>query len=329
VTSTTEGPAGLSPDPDQIAIDSEPQDVDAPLTLAAAFLVLSIASGSDAISTVRSVVAGTGDLVKDVRIRARDNVFSCNVGISHHAWSALTGKEFPAELRPFKEIKGAAHTAVATAGDLLFHLRASSQDLIVEFERILLAALGDSVVVEDEVAGFRYFDGRDLLGFVDGTANPDGLDLPAATLVGQEDAPYAGGSYVVVQKYLHDLAAWKEAGPVEQEQIIGRTKLDNIELDDAGPSEQKSHKTLCTITDDDGEHDILRDNMPFASPGRGEYGTYFIGYSRHLWVIERMLERMFIGDPPGLHDRILDFSTAKTGVTFFVPPRAFLANLGD
>ena len=115
----------------------------------------------------------------------------------------------------------------------------------------------------------------------------------------------------------------------EQEAIIGRTKADNVELDDdAAP--RKSHKTLATIEDDDGgELDILRDNMPFGRPGSGEFGTYFIGYSGRLWVIERMLERMFVGEPAGSYDRILDFSTAATGTTFFVPTLRMLEQLSE
>ncbi|AVH54933.1 MULTISPECIES: Dyp-type peroxidase [Streptomyces] len=314
--------------PGKQAIDTEPQYIDAPLTASAAFLVLVIKEDEQAMATARSVVASTDDLVKDVCIRASGGQFNCNVGISHRAWEPLTGKPLPKELRPFQEIKGSRHTAVATAGDLLYHIRAESFDLIVEFEKIVLEAFGDSVTVVDDVAGFRYFDGRDLLEFIDGTANPDGLDLPAATLVGSEDPAYAGGSYVVIQKYLHDLSAWRAETVETQEDIIGRTKFDNVEKPDATEG-QKSHKTLCTIKDADGEHDILRDNMPFAVPGRGEYGTYFIGYSRHLWVTEKMLERMFIGDPPPLYDRILDFSTAVTGVTFFAPARQFLSDLAD
>lgn len=311
----------------QRAIDTEPQYIDTPLTSAAAFLVLTIKPGDEAMAAVRSVVGSTADLIKDIRIRANSGTFTANVGIGHRVWPALTGKPLPAELAPFREIKGAKHTAVSTPGDLLYHVRAASTDLIVEFEKILLEAFGDAVNAIDDVAGFRYFGGRDLLEFVDGTANPDGLDLPAATLVGAEDPAYTGGSYVVVQKYLHNLAAWRAQSVETQQAIIGRTKFDNVELPDATEG-QKSHKTLCTIVDAQGEHDILRGNMPFAVPGRGEYGTYFIGYSRHLWVIEQMLERMFIGAPPPLHDRILDFSTAVTGVTFFAPPRQFLADLG-
>lgn len=318
-----------SPIPEkQRALDTEPQFIDAPLSAAAAFLVLAVKDDDASIAAVRSVVASTDDLIKDVRIRANGNAFTCNVGVAHRVWGALTGKPPPKELVPFRDIRGVVHIAVATPGDLLYHIRAASTDLIVEFERILLEAFGHAVTVIDDVAGFRYFNGRDLLEFVDGTANPDGLDLPAATIVGDEDPDYAGGSYVVIQKYLHNLSGWRAQSVEAQETIIGRTKFDNVELPDAAEG-QKSHKTLCTIQDAEGEHDILRDNMPFATPGRGEYGTYFIAYSRHLWVIEKMLERMFIGDPPPLHDRILDFSKAVTGVTFFAPARKLLSNLAD
>ncbi|WP_043287448.1 Dyp-type peroxidase [Paraburkholderia oxyphila] len=312
----------------QRALDTEPQSIDAPLSPVAAFLVLVVKDDDASIGTARSVLASTDDLIKDVRIRANGAAFTCNVGIGHRAWQPLTGKRAPRELAPFQEVRGAAHVAVATAGDLLYHIRAASTDLIVEFEKILLEAFGNAITVVDDVPGFRYFGGRDLLEFVDGTANPDGLDLPNATIVGDEDPDYAGGSYVVIQKYLHDLAAWRAQSVETQEAIIGRTKFDNVELPDAAQG-QKSHKTLCTIEDAEGEHDILRDNMPFAVPGRGEYGTFFIGYSRYLWVIEKMLERMFIGDPPPLHDRILDFSRAVAGVTFFAPARKFLSNLAD
>ncbi|MER8033163.1 Dyp-type peroxidase [Streptomyces bauhiniae] len=309
-------------------LKTEPQYIDAPMTAAAAFLVLTINDGDEAMDKARSVVASIEDLLKDIKIQVNTGIFTANLGISHHAWGPLTGKPLPKELKPFQEIRGAQHTAVATEGDLLYHIRADSVDLVVEFEKILLEAFGDSVTAVDDVTGFRYYNGRDLLEFVDGTANPIGLSLPAFTLVGEEDPAYEGGSYVVIQKYLHDLKDWRAQTTETQEQIIGRTKFDNIELPDATEG-QKSHKTLCTIQDAEGEHDILRDNMPFATPGKGEYGTYFVGYSRHLWVTEKMLERMFIGDPPPLHDRILDYSRAVTGVTFFCPARKFLVDLAD
>ena len=180
----------------------------------------------------------------------------------------------------------------------------------------------------DEVSGFRYFDSRDLLGFVDGTANPTNFDLHSSVLVGNEDADFAGGSYVVVQKYLHDLSAWKRVPTPLQEEIIGRTKIDNIEIDDDN-APRKSHKSLATIVDADGtEHDIpARQHALLFEAGALQNGTYFIGYSRYLWVIEKMLQRMYVGDPPGSYDRLLDFSTPHTGTTFFAPARPTLQKL--
>jgi porphyrinogen peroxidase len=309
----------------------EPQRVDAPLTESATFLVLSIADTPNATKTVRSALGSIDDLAKNVSIRDLGAQFACTVGIGAKVWDSVTGLPRPSELHPFKEFKGAKHTAVSTPGDLLFHIRSERRDLCFEFEKQLLDLLGDSVKVVDTTVGFRYFDVRDLLGFVDGTANPVGQAVPASTLVTAEDDRNAvGGSYVVIQKYVHNMAAWKKLSTEAQEAIIGRSKLDNVELDDAEDGTQASHKTLATIEDEHGvEHDILRDNMPFGSPGSGEFGTYFIGYSRELWVIEKMLQRMFIGNPPGLHDRLLDYSTPLTGCTFFVPSASFLSGLGD
>ena len=306
---------------------SQPQAIEAPLTQSATFLVLSVASGPGAIRTVRSTLAGIDGMAKNVSIRDSSSSFTCTVGIGSDIWDRLECGPRPVELHPFPAVKGAVHTAVSTPGDLLFHIRSDRRDICFEFERQLMNRLGDAVKVEDVTVGFRYFDLRDLLGFVDGTANPVGPAVPASVLVAEEDSLCAGGSYVVVQKYIHDLKAWEKLPAETQEAIIGRTKMDNVELDDA-TSGQKSHKTLTTIEDDEGnEHDILRDNMPFGSPGAAEFGTYFIGYSRQLWVIERMMRRMFVGDPPGMHDRILNVSKPLTGVTFFAPSASFLASL--
>ncbi|MBS7543783.1 Dyp-type peroxidase [Ancylobacter oerskovii] len=310
---------------DRVPIDA--QSIDAPLSRAAVFLVVTVADGAEALATVCSVLDGLDDLVKTVGFRDLSGRLSCIVGIGSALWGRLGLETRPQELKPFAPIAGPVHAAPSTPGDLLFHIRAERADLCFEFERLLLAALGSGVSVVDEVSGFRYFDARDLLGFVDGTANPTGLDLPASALVGGEDAGFQGGSYVVVQKYLHDLDAWGRVPTPEQEAIIGRTKSDNVEIDDdAAP--RKSHKSLATIVDAAGnEHDILRDNMPFGRPGHREFGTYFIGYSRHLWVIEKMLQRMYVGDPPGAYDRLLDFSTPHTGTTFFAPARPALQSL--
>lgn len=310
---------------DRLPIDA--QSVDAPLSRFAVFLVVTAGAGDAALGTVRDAITGIDDLLKTVGFRDLGGHLSCVVGIGSRLWDRLSPDARPAELHAFPEVRGAVHTAPSTPGDLLFHIRAERADLCFEFERLLLGELGDAVRVVDEVQGFRYFDARDLLGFVDGTANPIGRELPDASLIGPEDPDFAGGSYVVVQKYLHDLDAWGALTTEEQEAVIGRTKIDNVELDDS-VQPQKAHKTLTTINDETGaELDILRDNMPFGRPGAGEFGTYFIGYSRRLWVTERMIERMFVGDPPGFHDRILDVSTAVTGTTFFVPSNPVLQGL--
>ncbi|MCS5722637.1 Dyp-type peroxidase [Herbiconiux sp. CPCC 203407] len=307
----------------------EPQSVNAPLSRAAVFLVVTIGDSPEAAARARSVIADIGGLVRAVGFRDLDAHLSCNVGIGARAWERFGQQERPAQLREFFEVRGPVHTAPSTPGDLLFHIRSERGDLTFELERLLLDKLGDAVTVVDEVQGFRYFDARDLLGFVDGTENPTGAAMARSSLVGEEDPAFAGGSYVVVQKYLHDLTAWSALSTEQQERIIGRTKADNVELDDV-PGERKSHKALNTITDANGvEHDILRDNMPFGRPGAGEFGTYFIGYARELWVIEQMLRHMFVGDPIGSYDRILDFSTAVTGSTFFVPSNDVLEALDD
>ena len=147
-------------------------------------------------------------------------------------------------------------------------------------------------------------------------------------LIGEEDAAFAGGSYVIVQKYLHDLEAWNALSTEAQERIIGRTKLSDIELDDS-VKPTSAHSALTTIVEDGKEIKILRDNMPFGRPAHGEFGTYFIGYSRSPRTIEQMLENMFVGRPPGNYDRLLDFSRAVTGNLFFVPSATFLENVTE
>jgi putative iron-dependent peroxidase len=310
---------------DRLGIDA--QSIDAPLSRAAIFLVVTVAPDPSALADICDALDGLDDLVKTVGFRDLGGRLSCIVGLGRELWDRLQLAKRPQELTAFTPIAGPVHTAPATPGDLLFHIRAERPDMCFEFERLLLDSLGTGVTVVDEVSGFRYFDARDLLGFVDGTANPTGLDLPDAALVGDEDAGFAGGSYVVVQKYLHDLDKWAQTPTPVQEATIGRRKIDNVEIDD-DDAPRKSHKSLATITDSSGkEYDILRDNMPFGRPGQREFGTYFIGYSRYLWVTEKMLQRMYIGDPPGAYDRLLDFSTPHTGATFFAPARPTLQAL--
>jgi putative iron-dependent peroxidase len=210
----------------------------------------------------------------------------------------------------------------------MFHIRAKRMDLCFELATQIMARIASAVSPVDEVHGFRYFDDRDLLGFVDGTENPRGDEVIEAVLIGAEDPAFTAGSYVIVQKYLHDLDAWNALPAEAQERIIGRTKLSDIELDDA-VKPTSAHNALTTIEEDGKEIKILRDNMPFGRVAEGEFGTYFIGYSRSPRTIEQMLENMFVGRPPGNYDRLLDFSRAVTGSLFFVPSATFLEAVQD
>lgn len=312
------------------------QNIHAPLTQSATFLVFSIKQDKQKkdIEIIRSSLASTSDLIKNINIRDNTSRFACTVGIGSKAWDILLGEtNKPKELHPFKEVRGKKHTAISTPGDIFYHIRADRRDLCFEFERQLTTILGDSVNVEDVTVGFRYFDTRDLLGFVDGTANPQGIEAKEAIYITPtiDPSPIAfGGSYVLIQKYIHDINSWKTISTEKQESILGRKKIDNVELEDANENDQKSHKTLCTISTSEGEERaILRDNMPFGSPANKTFGTYFIGYCRELWVIEKMLKRMYCGVPDGLHDRTLNYSTPQSGSVFFAPSLDVLDSLGD
>ncbi len=304
------------------------QPVTAPLARAAIFLVATVNPGNDSCATVRSFCGDLAGLLRAVGFRDIEAGLSCVLGVGSEAWDRLFGTPRPAELHPFREIRSGNRHAVATPGDLLFHIRARRFDLCFELATQIMIRLGNAVIAVDEVHGFRNFDDRDILGFVDGTENPTGQEAIDAVVVGDEDAQFAGGSYITVQKYLHNLAGWNALSTEAQERIIGRAKLSDIELDDA-VKPTSAHNALTTIVEDGKEVKILRDNMPFGRVSEGEFGTYFIGYSRSPHTVELMLENMFVGSPPGNYDRLLDFSRAVTGNVFFAPTASFLDNVGE
>lgn len=298
------------------------QPIVVPPASAAVLLVLSLKEGSE--DTVRSLLADVPGLIRSVAFRAKEDRLTAVVGIGSDAWDKLFDGPRPANLHPFRAVEGAIHQAPSTPGDLIFHIRAQRFDLCFELARQFMARLDSYVTVEDETHTFKYFDERDLLGFVDGTENPEGLTAIDAVTVDSSDPDFAGGSYLIVQKYFHDLSSWNRETVEEQEKVIGRTKLDDIELpDDIKPS--NSHVAANTITDDDGNDlQIVRENMIFGEVTAEEFGTYFIGYAKDPAITEKMLDNMFIGSPPGNYDRILDFSTAATGTLFFIPTVDFL-----
>ena len=306
---------------------ASPQPVVAQLTRAAIFLVVTVNAGAEYNAVVRALCSDLAALLRAVGFRDLEGRLSCVTAFGSDAWDRLFGAPRPKELHPFREIQG-RHHAIATPGDILFHIRSTRMDLCFELATQIMSRLSGSVSTVDEVHGFTYFDDRDLIGFVDGTENPVDQAALEATIIGEEDAAFAGGSYVIVQKYLHDLKRWNELPIEEQERIIGRTKLSDIELDDA-VKPTSAHNALTTIIEDGKQLDIVRDNMPFGDIGKGEFGTYFIGYARSPRRIEQMLANMFVGRPPGNYDRLLDYSRAVTGTLFFVPSATFLEDVAS
>jgi porphyrinogen peroxidase len=304
------------------------QLVSGPLTKAAIFLVVTINPGDENRASVLALCADLSALLRSVGFRALEGSLTCIMGFGSDAWDRLFGCPRPAELHSFREIRSGSRHAVSTAGDLVFHIRAQRMDVCFELATEILKRLKGAVTTVDEVHGFRYFDDRDLLGFVDGTENPTGSAAADAVFIGDEDPAFAGGSYVIVQKYLHNLDTWNQLTTEEQENIIGRKKLSDIELDDS-VKPTSAHNALTVIEENGREIKILRDNMPFGRPGQSEFGTYFIGYSRSPRSTEQMLENMFVGRPPGNYDRILDFSIAVTGTLFFIPTATFLDDVSS
>jgi putative iron-dependent peroxidase len=304
-----------------------PQPVVAKLTRAAIFMVLTLNPEPQSRDTVRALCGDLAGLLRAVGFRDLEGRLSCIVGFGSTGWDQLFGQPRPKELHPFREIQG-QHHAVSTPGDILLHIRATRMDLCFELATQIMGRLRDAVTTVDEVHGFGYFDDRDLIGFVDGTENPVDQEAIDAAIIGDEDPAFTGGSYVIVQKYLHDLQRWNSVPVEQQEKIIGRTKLDDIELADS-VKPTCAHNALTTIVENGKQLDIVRDNMPFGDIGKGEFGTYFIGYARSPDRTEQMLQNMFVGRPPGNYDRLLDYSKAVTGTLFFVPSATFLENLGD
>lgn len=310
----------MSKESDQLPI---PQPILVPLTQAAVFLVVTISPDNQSYAVVKAFCSHLAALIRAVEARDVDASLTCVVAFGSGAWDRLFNSTRPAGLHPFREFHSGSRHAIATPGDVLFHIRAQRTDMCFELATRIMEALGSSVLIADEAQGFRFFDNRDLIGFVDGAENPRGKLAFEAALVGSEDAAFTGGSYVIIQKYLHDMKGWNALSTEEQELIIGRQKLSDIELDDS-VKPASAHTALTVIEERGQELKILRDNMPFGCPGHGEFGTYFIGYSRSPRVTELMLENMFVGRPSGNYDRLLDFSLAITGGLFFAPSLTFL-----
>ena len=294
-------------------------------------IVYKIKDVKEAEDTIKEFCGNFSGLMRSMLNRFPNSEFSCTIGFGANAWwRFFEDLGTPKELVEFVPISGGKYTAVSTPGDLIFHIRSKQMGYCHEFASIIDSKLSSVVESVDEVHGFRYMDGKAIIGFVDGTEYPAvDLDPFDFAMVGDEDAPFKGGSYLFVQKYIHDMNAWNATPVEEQEKVIGRRKFNDVELaDDVKPA--NAHNAVTNIQDSDGNDlKIVRANMPFGNTSKGEYGTYFIGYAGTFSTTKKMLENMFIGDPVGNTDRLLDFSTAVTGTLFFAPSYDMLGELGE
>jgi len=308
----------------------KPQDVTNKPGENAIFMVFGMATGEEATTKVKDLCGSFAAIVKSMRNRFPNAEISAVIGFGAEAWPRLFPQlSKPKELEVFKEIKGGKYTAPSTPGDLFFHIRAKRRDVCYELAAIISNHLQGTAEHIDEVHGFRYFDGRAIIGFVDGTENPDSDEASEFATIGNEDLFFKGGSYAFVQKYIHDMVKWNNLSTEEQEKVVGRRKYNDLELSDEEKPEN-AHNAVTNIKDDQGnELKIVRANMAFANPSKGEFGTYFIGYAGTFTTTRRMLENMFIGDPVGNSDKLLDFSTAVTGTLFFVPTFNLLEELSE
>jgi putative iron-dependent peroxidase len=248
------------------------------------------------------------------------------MGIGYEAWLRLgLPVPLPKELENFAPIVGEKHIAVSTRGDLHFHIKGTTSSICYDMAATLAQILDPVAVPVEEVHGFRYWDGRSILGFVDGTENPKGEKRAFFGLVGEDDPAYKGGSYLFVQKYIHDLKAFKALPVEQQEKVFGRSKENDVEMTD----EQKPSNSHIALTNVGDDLKVIRDNLPFGNMSTNEMGTYFIAYASTFSTVKKMLDNMFIGLPAGNYDRLLDFSTPKTGTLFFVPSADFLKNIAS
>jgi putative iron-dependent peroxidase len=247
------------------------------------------------------------------------------VSLGPELWDAVSPGLRPRGFRAFPALEAGDLRAPATGGDVLLHVASRRADLCFELALRARRELGDAANVLAEVHGFRYLDARDLTGFIDGTENPKGRERAAVALIGAEDPAFAGGSFVFAQRYVHDLAKWGGLPVREQEAVIGRRKRDSRELS-ARAKPPTAHIARTVIEEDGAELEIVRHSSPYGTTS--ECGLFFIAYTKDLAIPEKMLRRMLGVAGDGQHDRLMEFTRAVSGATFFAPSLRLLRSLG-
>jgi putative iron-dependent peroxidase len=285
------------------------------------FITLALTPGDAA--GARRAAAGLPRLTRAIADRVGEPALVSALGIGALAWEAVMGCARPAGLVPFQPLADGDRVAPATPADLFLHIHSPRHDANLVLAREFLRTLAGAATVIEEVAGYKHLGGRDLTGFVDGTENPQGDERAEVALVA--GGPFAGGSFVSLQRYVHNLPRWEALPVTEQEKCVGRTKDDDEEMDDAAKP-PTAHIARVVIEDDGEELEVLRHSLPYGGAS-GEKGLYFVAYCADPAPFRRMLEAMVLSDGDGHHDRLLDFTRAVTGASFFTPSAEALEGL--
>lgn len=244
------------------------------------------------------------------------------VAFGPELWAKLYDQA-AAGFKQLEPIQGSFDMPVVPA-DVLIHIASARADICFALSQSFFEGIRDQVEVLDERVCFRYFDGRDITGFIDGTENPQFPDDRAeVALLGEDAGIFQDGSFIFAQRYAHNLDKWKKLKVDAQEQVMGRTKLESIELEDE-VKPANAHVARTVVEDEEGEEmEILRHSLPYGD-GRGDQGLFFIAYTKDLKIIDAMLVRMFGTSGDGIHDRLLHFVTPMDGAYYFAPSEELL-----
>ncbi len=264
------------------------------------------------------------ELINKIKQQHNTNRLFASLAFGVDYWNVIHPDSKPQHLKPFSQLGEGDLVAPATGGDLLLHIHSDRKDMIYVLASEFLKAIKTDVTVLEEVEGFHYLDDRDLTGFIDGTENPEGNERAEVALI-DNDPGFIGGSYVLAQRYVHNLPKWEKVDDKEQEGIIGRTKPDSVELDDDVMPET-SHVSRVVIEEDGEELEIVRHSLPYGKAS-GDAGLFFLAYSKDNTILEKMLANMFGTSDDGLHDHLMDYTSAKSGAYFFAPSVEMLEGL--
>jgi putative iron-dependent peroxidase len=235
------------------------------------------------------------------------------VGFGAALWRRLNPDDAPSELGPFEAIEGDGRSAPATQHDLWVWTHGTGEDVELDVARAVVAVLTPVATLAAEQPCFVYLDSRDLTGFIDGTENPPVEEAFDVALV-PDARPGAAGAFVLAQRWVHDLDRFHAQKREEQENTIGRTKPDSVELDDKPPT---AHIARVVIEEDGEELELYRRSVPYGRVG--ELGLYFLAFSADPSRFTKMLHRMFGLTGDGLHDHLTDFTTPVSGAHYFAP----------